>query len=91
MATCDARGSLRELREGWRRQRPPEHCLDLLRFEQAAGVALRLVFLVVGPAVDVKLVAMQAGLFGRAFAQRFAPLTFLVATLIATAVGAVLL
>lgn len=51
----------------------------------------RLVFLVVGPAVDVKLVAMQAGLFGRAFAQRFAPLTFLVATLIATAVGAVLL
>ena len=51
----------------------------------------RLVFLVVGPAVDVKLVAMQAGLFGRAFAQRFAPLTFLVATLIATAVGVVLL
>ena len=51
----------------------------------------RLVFLVVGPAVDVKLVAMQAGLFGRAFAQRFAPVTFVVATVIATAVGVVLL
>lgn len=47
----------------------------------------RLVFLVVGPAVDVKLVAMQAGLFGRAFALRFAPVTFVVATVTATAVG----
>ena len=33
----------------------------------------RLVFLVVGPAVDVKLFAMQAGMFGRSFAARFAP------------------
>lgn len=47
----------------------------------------RLVFLVVGPAVDVKPVAMQAGLFGRAFALRFAPLTFVVATATATVVG----
>ena len=31
----------------------------------------RLVFLVVGPAVDVKLSAMQAGVFGRQFAVRF--------------------
>lgn len=51
----------------------------------------RLVFLVVGPAVDVKLIAMQAGLFGRAFATRFAPVTFLVATVTATAVGVALL
>ena len=51
----------------------------------------RLVFLVVGPAVDVKLVAMQAGLFGRAFALRFAPLTLVVATVVATVVGLVLL
>ncbi len=51
----------------------------------------RLVFLVVGPAVDVKLVAMQAGLFGRAFALRFAPLTLVVATVVATIVGLVLL
>ncbi|MCV7053001.1 permease [Mycobacterium heidelbergense] len=51
----------------------------------------RLVFLVVGPAVDVKLFAMQAGMFGRAFAARFAPGTFLVATASACAVGLLLL
>ena len=50
----------------------------------------RLVFLVVGPAVDVKLFALQTGMFGRAFATRFAPATFVVATLVATAVGLVL-
>lgn len=49
----------------------------------------RLVFLVVGPAVDVKLVALQAGTFGRAFALRFAPATFVVA--VACAVGTGLL
>jgi uncharacterized membrane protein YraQ (UPF0718 family) len=47
----------------------------------------RLVFLVVGPAVDVKLFAMQAGMFGRAFAIRFAPATFGVAVAVATIVG----
>jgi uncharacterized membrane protein YraQ (UPF0718 family) len=46
----------------------------------------RLVFLVVGPAVDLKLVALQAGTFGRGFAARFAPLTFIVA--VACGVGA---
>jgi uncharacterized membrane protein YraQ (UPF0718 family) len=51
----------------------------------------RLVFLVVGPAVDVKLFAMQAGLFGRRFALRFAPLTLLVATLAATGIGLLVL
>lgn len=51
----------------------------------------RLVFLVVGPAVDVKLFAMQAGMFGRAFAIRFAPATFVVATVVATAVGLIVL
>jgi uncharacterized protein len=49
----------------------------------------RLVFLVVGPAVDVKLIALQAGVFGRRFAARFAPLTFVVAVLVAVAVGLV--
>lgn len=39
----------------------------------------RLVFLVVGPAVDVKLVVLQAGAFGRGFVARFAPATFVVA------------
>jgi uncharacterized membrane protein YraQ (UPF0718 family) len=47
----------------------------------------RLVFLVVGPAIDVKLSAMQAGLFGRAFAARFGPATFVVATVVGTLVG----
>ncbi|SEH61239.1 hypothetical protein SAMN04489835_2018 [Mycolicibacterium rutilum] len=51
----------------------------------------RLVFLVVGPAVDLKLCAMQAGLFGRGFALRFAPTTFAVATLVATGVGMLVL
>jgi uncharacterized protein len=43
------------------------------------SLTARLVFLVVGPAVDVKLVSLQAGTFSRAFAARFAPLTFVVA------------
>lgn len=51
----------------------------------------RLVFLVVGPAVDVKLFAMQAGMFGRAFAARFTPSTFLVATASACVVGLLVL
>ena len=51
----------------------------------------RLVFLVVGPAIDIKLFAMQAGMFGRAFAIRFAPATFVVATTVATGVGLLIL
>lgn len=47
----------------------------------------KLVFLTVGPAVDVKLFAMQSGTFGRRFAVRFAPLTFVVAVAVGTAVG----
>lgn len=39
----------------------------------------RLVFLVVGPTVDIKLIALQAGTFGGRFTLRFAPATFLVA------------
>ena len=51
----------------------------------------RLVFLVVGPAVDLKLVALQAGTFGKAFAVRFAPATFVVAVVSSVLVGAVVL
>ena len=51
----------------------------------------RLVFLVVGPAFDVKLAAMQAGMFGRAFALRFGPATLVVASVIATLVGLAIL
>jgi len=55
------------------------------------SLTARLVFLVVGPAVDVKLIAMQSGVFGRRFAARFAPLTFVVAVAWALVVGRVLL
>ncbi len=51
----------------------------------------RLVFLVVGPAVDVKLIALQAGTFGKSFAFRFGPATFVVAILCAVLTGVVLL
>ncbi|HLL33094.1 MAG TPA: permease [Streptomyces sp.] len=51
----------------------------------------RLTFLVVGPMVDLKLVAMQTAVFGRGFALRFAPATFAVAVAGAVLTGAVLL
>ena len=51
----------------------------------------RLVFLVVGPMVDLKLISMQTGVFGRRFASRFAPATFVAAVLVGTGVGVVLL
>lgn len=51
----------------------------------------RLVFLVVGPAIDIKLFAMQIGSFGRPFALRFAPLTLLVAVACATITGLIFL
>jgi uncharacterized membrane protein YraQ (UPF0718 family) len=55
------------------------------------SLTARLAFLVVGPMVDLKLISMQAGIFGRRFASRFAPATFAVAVGVAVAVGAVLL
>jgi uncharacterized membrane protein YraQ (UPF0718 family) len=51
------------------------------------SLTARLAFLVVGPMVDIKLVALQAGTFGRAFAMRFAPVTFVVAMVVAALVG----
>jgi hypothetical protein len=51
----------------------------------------RLVFLVVGPMVDLKLIAMQAGVFGRRFMLRFAPVTFVLAVLVGSLFGVVLL
>jgi uncharacterized membrane protein YraQ (UPF0718 family) len=51
----------------------------------------RLVFMVVGPVVDVKLFAMQAGTFGHRFASVFAPLSLGVAVVVATLTGLVLL
>jgi uncharacterized membrane protein YraQ (UPF0718 family) len=51
----------------------------------------KLVFLVVGPAMDIKLAAMEAGQFGRRFAQQFVPLVLVVAASVASVVGWVLL
>jgi uncharacterized membrane protein YraQ (UPF0718 family) len=51
----------------------------------------RLAFLVVGPMVDIKLVLLQAGTFGRRFSARFAPLTFFTALIVSALVGWVLL
>lgn len=51
----------------------------------------RLVFLVVGPVIDLKLVAMHAGIFGRRFAMIFAPVTLVTAVIGAVVVGQVLL
>ncbi|MFF5185227.1 permease [Streptomyces sp. NPDC000345] len=48
---------------------------SLSAFPATAGLA----FMVVGPMVDLKLLALQAGTFGRSFAARFASVTWLVA------------
>ncbi|MEU0600063.1 permease [Streptomyces sp. NPDC006393] len=55
------------------------------------SLTAKLVFLVVGPMIDLKLFAMQAGTFGRGFALRFAPATFVLAIAGAVLTGAVLL
>lgn len=51
----------------------------------------QLAFMVVGPMVDLKLIAMQVGTFGRAFAVRFVPVVLVVAILMSVLVGWVLL
>ncbi|MEU8974443.1 permease [Streptomyces monashensis] len=55
------------------------------------SLTAKLVFLVVGPMIDLKLFAMQAGTFGRGFALRFAPATFAMAVAGAVVTGVVLL
>jgi uncharacterized membrane protein YraQ (UPF0718 family) len=55
------------------------------------SLTARLTFLVVGPMVDLKLFSLQAGTFGRAFAVRFAPATFVVAVITSILVGGWLL
>ena len=55
------------------------------------SLTAKLAFLVVGPAVDIKLIALQAGTFGRRFAARFAPATFVVAVAVSAVVGGLLL
>lgn len=55
------------------------------------SMTARLAFLVVGPMVDLKLIALQTGMFGRRFVVRFAPLTFVVAIAVSLVVGRLLL
>ncbi|MFJ3230968.1 permease [Streptomyces sp. NPDC086787] len=51
----------------------------------------RLVFLVVGPMVDLKLIALQAGTFGRSFAWRFSAATIVTAVAAGVLIGGALL
>jgi uncharacterized membrane protein YraQ (UPF0718 family) len=51
------------------------------------SLTARLAFLVVGPMVDLKLFALQAGTFGPRFAWRFSLATFVVAVLSAALIG----
>jgi uncharacterized membrane protein YraQ (UPF0718 family) len=51
------------------------------------SLTARLAFLVVGPMIDLKLFALQAGTFGRRFAIRFAPTTFVVAIAVSAVTG----
>jgi uncharacterized membrane protein YraQ (UPF0718 family) len=56
---------------------------SFIRFSSTAQLA----FMVVGPVVDLKLIAMQIGTFGARTAARLAPLTLLVAVASAAGVG----
>jgi uncharacterized protein len=47
----------------------------------------RLTFMVVGPMVDVKLIALQAGTFGRSFALRFSAATAVAAIVCSALIG----
>ncbi|MGN9845878.1 permease [Nonomuraea sp. H19] len=51
----------------------------------------KLTFLVVGPMVDLKLIALHAGTFGRAFTWRFVPLTLALAIAASAVTGWALL
>ncbi|MEV0616355.1 permease [Nonomuraea sp. NPDC050404] len=51
----------------------------------------KLAFLVVGPMVDLKLIALQTGTFGGAFVRRFVPLTLVLAIGVSFAAGWALL
>src|SRR5439155_20753992 len=55
------------------------------------STSARLAFMVGGPVVDLKLIALEAGTFGPRFAARFAPLVFMVALASSILVGALLL
>ena len=51
------------------------------------SLTAKLTFMVVGPMVDLKLISLQAGTFGKSFAIRFAPATVVVAIACSVLVG----
>jgi uncharacterized membrane protein YraQ (UPF0718 family) len=51
------------------------------------SLTAKLTFMVVGPMVDLKLISMQAGIFSKKFAARFAPTTAVVAIIMSVLVG----
>jgi uncharacterized membrane protein YraQ (UPF0718 family) len=51
------------------------------------SLTAKLTFMVVGPMVDLKLISMQAGIFSKKFAARFAPTTAVVAIMMSVLVG----
>ncbi|KPI14959.1 Protein of unknown function DUF318, transmembrane [Actinobacteria bacterium OK074] len=53
----------------------------------AFSTTARLTFMVIGPMVDLKLIALQAGTFGRAFAVRFSAASWTVGLLTSVLVG----
>jgi uncharacterized membrane protein YraQ (UPF0718 family) len=55
------------------------------------SLTARLTFLVVGPMIDLKLIALQVAVFGRSFATRFAPLVFVAAVISSLLIGRMLL
>lgn len=58
---------------------------------RAFSPTAQLTFMVVGPVVDLKLIALQTGNFGPVVTRRLAPLAFAVAVLSAIVIGTVLL
>lgn len=66
-------------------------CSEADAFVAASFTAIsptaQLVFLVIGPVIDIKLISMQMGAFGRAFTLRFLPLVFAAAFGCAIVVG----
>ena len=55
------------------------------------SLSARLTFLVVGPMIDLKLIALQIAVFGKQFALRFAPLVFVLGIVSSVVVARVLL
>jgi uncharacterized membrane protein YraQ (UPF0718 family) len=55
------------------------------------SLTARLAFLVVGPMIDLKLIALQIAVLGKQFAVRFAPLVFGISLVMSLLVGRALL